>query len=69
MFNRDLLEQGTITHYVKATMRVEDHTETIRLNVTQLAHYPVILEMPWLKQHDLRISFASYTLTFESEYC
>jgi hypothetical protein len=69
MFDGDLSEQGTVTHYVKATMKVEDHTETIRLNVTQLAHYPVILGMPWLKQHDPRIGFASHTLTFESEYC
>ncbi|RAQ98759.1 hypothetical protein DDE82_008931 [Stemphylium lycopersici] len=69
MFDGDLSEQGTVTHYVKATMRVEDHTKTIRLNVTQLAHYPVILGMPWLKLHDLRVGFASYTLTFESEYC
>ena len=69
MFDRDLLEQSTVTHYVKATIRVEDYTETIRLNVTQLAHYPVILRMPWLKQHNPRIGFASYTLTFESEYC
>jgi len=45
MFNRDLLEQSTITHYVKATIRVEDYIETICLNVTQLAHYSVILRM------------------------
>ena len=25
--------------------------------------------MLWLKQHNPRIGFASYTLTFESEYC
>jgi hypothetical protein len=50
-------------------MEVEDHTEMIFLYATQLAHYPVILGMPWMKQHDPRIGFASYTLTFDSEYC
>jgi len=45
-FDGDLSESGAVTHYVEATMRIEDHTEVIRLNVTQLAHYPVILGMP-----------------------
>jgi hypothetical protein len=62
-------ENGSITHCVKTTMEVEDHTETIFLYATQLAHYPVILGMPWMKQHDPRIGFASHTLTFDSEYC
>jgi hypothetical protein len=35
-----------VTHYVETTMQVEDYLETIWLNVTQLAHYLVILGMP-----------------------
>ena len=62
-------ESGLLTHYVTARMRIEDHYEDIKLFVTQLAHYPVILGMPWMKQHDPRIGFASHTLTFDSEYC
>jgi hypothetical protein len=68
-FEGDMSVKGIVTHYIETTMRVEDHLETIRLNVTQLAHYLVILGMPWLKQHDPKIGFASHTLTFESEYC
>jgi hypothetical protein len=37
--------------------------------VTQLAYYSIILGMPWLKKHDPKIGFASYTFTFDSEYC
>ena len=62
-------ESGLLTHYVTARMRIEDHCEEIRLFVTQLAHYPVILGMPWMKQHDPRVGFANHTLTFDSEYC
>ena len=69
MFNSNLSKKGRVIYYVKTKMQVEDHEETIRLYVTQLAHYPVILGMPWLKLHDPRVSFASHTLTFESEYC
>jgi hypothetical protein len=54
---------------VETIIRVEDYSKTIYLNIMQLAHYPVILGMPWLKQHNLRVGYASYTLTFESEYC
>jgi hypothetical protein len=62
-------ETGLITHYAKVQMEVQDHQETIRLYATQLAHYPVILGMPWLKLHDPRVGFASHTFTFDSEYC
>lgn len=62
-------ETGSITHYVETTMEVMDHTEKICLYATQLAHYPVILGMPWLKLHDPRVGFASHTLTFDSDYC
>ena len=62
-------ESGLITHYITVGMRIEDHYERLRLYVTQLAHYPVILGMPWLKQHDPRVGFASHTFTFDSDYC
>jgi hypothetical protein len=45
-FNSDLSTDRTVTQYVETTIRVEDHSKTIRLNITQLAHYPVILGMP-----------------------
>jgi hypothetical protein len=42
-------ESGRLTEYVTAWMRIEDHYKEIRLYVTQFAHYPVILGMPWMK--------------------
>jgi hypothetical protein len=39
-------ENGIIIHYVKTRLRTKDHCEKIKLFVTQLAHYSVILGMP-----------------------
>ena len=37
--------------------------------VTKLGHYPVVLGLPWLRQHDVYVGFARTTLTFDSEFC
>jgi hypothetical protein len=37
--------------------------------VTKLGHYPIVLGIPWLKQHDVVIRFASNLVTFGSQYC
>ena len=37
--------------------------------VTTLGRYHLTLGIPWLKHHDVKIDFASNSLTFESEYC
>jgi hypothetical protein len=53
---------------VEIRLKTEDYCEEIKLFVTQLAHYPVILRMPWLKKHDPKIGFASHIFTFDSKY-
>jgi hypothetical protein len=37
--------------------------------VTKLGHYPIVQGIPWLKQHDVAIRFASNLVTFSSQYC
>jgi hypothetical protein len=37
--------------------------------VIKLGHYPIILGIPWLKQHDVAICFAWNLMTFGSQYC
>ncbi|RKK11159.1 hypothetical protein BFJ67_g18152, partial [Fusarium oxysporum f. sp. cepae] len=45
-------ESGQITHYVRAGLRIADHYQKNMLfYVTRLASYPIVLGMPWLKQH------------------
>lgn len=63
-------ESGAITHYIRASMRIADHQqERVMFYVTQLASYPIILGMPWLKQHDPHLGFADHTVHFTSSYC
>ena len=50
VFDGRSAESGKVTHYASVDMRVADHyEEEIKLYVTQLAYYPVVLGMPWLK--------------------
>jgi hypothetical protein len=37
--------------------------------VTKLGCYPIVLGIPWLKQHDVVIRFASNLVTFGSQHC
>jgi hypothetical protein len=46
VFDGKNAENGMIIHYVKIRLRTEDRCEKIKLFVTQLAYYSVILEMP-----------------------
>jgi hypothetical protein len=36
--------------------------------ITKLGHYPIVLGIPWLKQHDIAIHFVSNLVTFGSQY-
>ncbi|KAH7492803.1 hypothetical protein FOMA001_g2147 [Fusarium oxysporum f. sp. matthiolae] len=62
-------ESGQITHYVRAGLRIADHYQKNMLfYVTRLASYPIVLGMPWLKQHDFRSRRARcrfFTVTLE----
>ena len=63
-------ESGQITHYIRAGLRIADHYQKNMLfYVTRLASYPMVLGMPWLKQHDPQVGFAAHTFTFNSPYC
>ena len=63
------IESGDVTHLTKLTMTVDKHTETLLLFVTKLGHHPIVLGIPWLRHHDVHISFSKNTLSFDSNYC
>jgi transposase InsO family protein len=69
-FDGSEAETGPITHYIRTTIQIADHLEKkVLFLATQLAHYPIVLGMPWLKQHDPHVGFAAHTLEFNSDYC
>jgi len=59
-----------ITHITKIGLSINNHHEMIpAFFVTTLGGYHLTLSIPWLKHHDVKIDFASNSLTFESKYC
>jgi hypothetical protein len=69
VFDGKNAKNGIIIYYVKTRLKIKNYYKKIKLFVTQLADYSVILGMPWLKKHDPKIGFANHTFTFDSEYC
>jgi len=63
------VSSGAITHITKIGLSINNHHEMIPAFVTTLGGYHLTLGLPWLKHHDVKIYFASNSLTFESEYC
>jgi hypothetical protein len=63
------VSSGKITHYIKTTLKINDHLEEAFFYVTKLGHYPIVLGIPWLCQHDVSIRFLTNTVTFDSPYC
>ena len=64
------LAAGSITCYFPAQLRSPgNHTESITLDVTRLAHCPVVLGFPWLHKHNPTINWQTGTLSLTSPQC
>ena len=63
------IESGLIMQLSRLRMTINGHHEEIPMFVTKLGYYPVLLGLPWLRRHDVNVSFAKNTLTFDSEFC
>jgi len=48
-------ESEDITHLAKVGMLIQDHKEQLPMIVTMLGHYPIVLGIPWLQQHDVEV--------------
>jgi hypothetical protein len=62
------ISSGDITHIVEAYLSIHEYHKRLPIFVTILCHYPIILGIPWLKQYDVTIYFASNLSTFRSQY-
>ncbi|POS82307.1 hypothetical protein EPUL_006356, partial [Erysiphe pulchra] len=60
---------GMITHVVNLTLTISHHIENIRLFVTKLNKYPIILGHEWLARHNPTINWNLNMLRFHSLYC
>ena len=61
----------TITHTVRIAFALgaRAHRKTLKLFVTTLGQYPVVLGLPWLQKHDPCIWFKDNIITFNSKHC
>jgi hypothetical protein len=63
------ISSGDITHLTEVRLDIQGHREKLPMFVTKLGRYPIMLGIPWLKQHDVVIRFASNLVTFGSQHC
>jgi hypothetical protein len=62
------LSSGDIMDIAKAYLSIDEHHDRLPIFVTNLAYYPIVLGIIWLKQHDVTIHFMSNLVTFGSQY-
>jgi transposase InsO family protein len=62
-------EAGKVTHTVQVQLRMNEHSETVRMGVTKLSYHPIILGIPWLRLHNPVPDWSRNTLQFTSQYC
>lgn len=58
-----------IVHLAQVRVKLGDHSKELWCLVISLGIFDLILEMPWLEQHDPKTSFKSRFLTFDFDYC
>jgi hypothetical protein len=54
---------------MEVCLDIQGHREKLPMFITMLGCYPIVLGIPWLKQHDIVIRFASNLVTFRSQHC
>ena len=64
------ISSGKITHNtIKLQMYYSNHCENIILDITSLGKYPIILGIPWLKQHNPYIDWPTHYINFKQSNC
>ena len=64
------ISSGAITHHTAPVkLLISGHEETISLDITSLGHYPVILGLPWLSQHNPHVDWTRQSIVFSSQHC
>ena len=60
---------GPVSHETPLALTIGPHKEILTLGNTKLGGYPIILGIPWLKQHDPYIHWSRHQITFCSDFC
>lgn len=57
-------EGGTVTHYVRITLRLKGHEENLILPITTLSRQDIFLGLDWLGKHNPTIDWATKKIAF-----
>lgn len=60
---------GSVTHEVRHTLTIGDHSEEISSFVTKLDKHEALIGMPWLRKHNPAIDWEKNTLCFNKDKC
>jgi len=64
------LAESAITHHTAPIqVTIGPHTELLEFHITPIAHYPIILGIPWIRTHDISLSLADNSVSFRSSFC
>ena len=62
-------DEMIIEEIIPLTMTFQQHHEELTLNVVRMINHDIVLEMPWLKMHNLNINWETRVFTFERCDC
>ena len=58
-----------VTYMVKVFATIGNHEEELPAFLTTLGDYKVVLEIPWMRDHDVKLDFAENSLEFTADKC
>lgn len=69
MFNGEIASTGAITREVIGDLLINSHQEKLSFLVTKLNKDPIILGIPWLRKHEVTVTWNTGNIEFKSNYC
>ena len=63
------IASGDVTHIVKVFIKIRNHEEELPPFMTTLGHYNLVLAIPWMRDHDVKLDFAQNSQEFTADKC
>ena len=58
-----------ITPMVKVLVKIGNHEEELPAFLTTLGHYKLVVEIPGMRDHDVKLDFTENLLEFTADKC
>jgi Retroviral aspartyl protease len=62
VYNKDWATEKTSLIIIK----IRSHEETLVINIIKISDYDIILDLPWLRKHELNINYKKGTVIFNN---